>query len=129
MYAMVILVVIVAMVMLRSRVKAIRERKVSIKYFRAMSGAEIPESVQIPARHFSNLFEIPVLFFIVCLASQMMGVAGASMVTLAWIFVGARYVQAFVHLTYNNVLHRMAAYFVGVVTVVTMWTMLVISAT
>jgi len=129
MFAMVLLVGAVAAVMFRSRVRAVRERKLSIKYFRAMSGGEVPDYAAVPSRHFANLFEVPILFYAVCVSAMVLQATGPLMMTLAWMFVAARYSQAWIHLTYNNVIHRMVAFAVGLLVVLLMWIVLVISAT
>jgi len=130
MYALVLLTLVVAVMMLRGRVKAVRSRAVPFKYFRAMTGpAEVPEYAAVPSRHFSNLFELPVLFYAVCLAAMILQVNGPVMVGLAWAFVACRYVQAFIHLTYNNIFHRMTIYFTGFGILLGMWTLLVLWTT
>ena len=73
--------------MFRGRVKAVRSKAVPFKYYRAMSGGDLPDYAAIPARHFTNLFELPVLFYAACLASMILQVNGPVMVGLAWTFV------------------------------------------
>lgn len=130
MFVLVLLYLIVAILMFRSRFAAVRSKQLPIKYFRAMSGVvQIPDSVAIPARQFTNLFELPMLFFIACITAMILQLNGPVLVGLAWAFVGCRYAQALVHLTYNNVLHRMVIYAAGLLILMTMWTLLVVWAT
>lgn len=125
MYFMFLLIPLVAVVMFRARVKAVRTKALSFKYFRAMSGdSTVPEYAAIPARHFLNLFELPLLFYVVCLAAMILHIDGPVMVGLAWAFVSCRYVQALIHLTYNHVFHRMLIYGAGLLVLVIMWTLL-----
>ncbi len=130
MYFMFLLTPVIAVVMFRARVKAVRTKALDFKYFRAMcGGGEMPEYAAIPARHFINLFELPVLFFIACLIAMITQLDGPVMVCLAWAFVSFRYAQAVIHLTYNNIFHRMLAYSGGLVVVVIMWTLLALWTT
>jgi len=50
------------------------------------------------------------------------------MVGLAWAFVILRLIQAVIHLTYNNIFHRMMAYSAGFGVVLVMWTLLALWA-
>jgi hypothetical protein len=126
MYVMVLLSFVLALVMFRGRSKAVKSKQIPFKYFRAMTGdVTMPEYASIPTRHFSNLFEVPVLFYAVGLASMILQQAGPVMIGLAWAFVFLRLVQAIIHLTYNNIFHRMTAYALGFGVVLTMWTLLV----
>src|ERR1700722_1352893 len=111
MFAMVVLTVIVLATLFRSRVGAVRQGLVSAAYFRIYQGASEPESSAKAARHFSNLFEAPILFYVVCLAAMITHFTGPAMQALAWVYVGARVVHAYVHLGSNRLRHRMRAYF------------------
>jgi hypothetical protein len=73
------------------------------------------------ADNLRNLFEIPVLFFAVCLALYTTGFVTELQVSLAWGFVLLRAVHSFVHTTYNRVMHRFLAYAVSTLFVFAMW--------
>jgi hypothetical protein len=42
-------------------------------------------------------------------------------IIFAWIFVIARLIQATVNITYNNVIHRMLAFWLSVLSVFVLW--------
>ncbi len=112
---------------LTRRVRAVKTKAVSFRYFRAMQGPDlIPDYAAIPSRHFVNLFEVPVLFYVVCLSSMILQTTGPVMIGLAWCFVSLRVLQAIIHLSYNNIRHRMLVYMGGFGVVITMWTWLVV---
>ena len=71
--------------------------------------------------NFKNLFEVPVLFYAVCLALAVSGHVTALQLALAWLFVASRVAHSAIHLTYNVVMHRFYAYFAGVACVFAMW--------
>jgi hypothetical protein len=129
MFAMVVLTAVVLATLFRSRVGAVRLGLVSAAYFRIYQGAVEPESTAKPARHFANLFEAPVLFYVVCLAAMIMQFTGAAMQALAWIYVIARIVHAYIHLGGNRLRHRIRAYFFSWGVLLMMWIYLVAGVT
>lgn len=124
MFALVLLTATVLVMLFRSRVRAVRENLISAKYFRIYQGESEPESTAKPARHFTNLFEAPTLFYVACLAAMVTGQTGLAMVALAWLYVGARVLHAIVHLGGNRLRLRIRAYFAGWLTLLAMWALL-----
>jgi hypothetical protein len=124
MFAMVLLTATVLGILFRSRVRAVRDNQVPVTYFRLYQGAVEPESIAKPARHFTNLFEAPVLFYAACLAAMAAGQVGTPMVALAWAYVATRVVHAYVHLGGNRLRLRMRAYFAGWLVLLAMWMLL-----
>lgn len=126
MFAMVLLTAAVLVKLFRSRVTAVREGRVSKAYFRLYQGEVEPESTAKPARHFANLFEAPVLFYVACLAAMITHVTGAAMQVLAWTYVAARVVHTTVHLGGNRLRNRVRAYFFSWLVLLAMWIYLVV---
>lgn len=60
--------------------------------------------------NYSNQYEAPVLFFIVCIMIFLMSGVTRSVMVAAWFFVGFRVVHALIHLSVNNVLYRFLAF-------------------
>ena len=56
--------------------------------------------------NFSNLFELPVLFYTAILLTLILMVQDSILVILAWNFVISRYLHSLIHVTYNRVIHR-----------------------
>ncbi len=125
MFAMVLLTATVLVVLFRSRVQAVRDQRISAQFFRVYQGETEPESTAKPARHFTNLFEAPTLFYVACLAAMVTGQTGITMVVLAWAYVAARVIHAWVHLGGNRVRLRIRAYFAGWLVLLAMWLLLV----
>jgi hypothetical protein len=73
------------------------------------------------ADNFRNLFELPVLFYVLCLALYVTDGVTALQLGLAWTFVALRCVHSLVHVTYNKVMHRFRAYALGLVVLMAMW--------
>ncbi|PUA26572.1 MAG: hypothetical protein B0W54_22755 [Cellvibrio sp. 79] len=125
MFALVLLSLGVAFRMLFLRVKAIKTGQVRISQFRLNTG-EMPADIAQAAKNYSNLFEIPVLFYIAGTIAIAMDVESLAMVVFAWLFVVSRLVHSWVHLTYNNVIHRMWAFMAGNICLVIIWGMLLL---
>jgi hypothetical protein len=129
MFAMVVLTAVVLVTLFRSRVAAVRQGQVSLDYFRIYQGGVEPELSAKRARHFANLFETPVLFYVVCLAAMITGVSGVAMQALAWVYVAARVAHAYVHLGGNRIRHRLRVYFFSCLVLLAMWIYLVAAVT
>lgn len=120
--ALVVLTAIVALTMAVYRNVALIRGAASARYFRTFAADSPAEWVERPARAYMNLLELPVLFYVVCLLMLATGRFDSVQVALAWIFVIARYAHAFIHIAFNYVPLRFAAFLAGVVTLALMWT-------
>ncbi len=78
------------------------------------------------AYSFANQFELPVLFYVLTILEIITRQADLLFVVLAWIFVVMRMLQAFVHVTNNDVLVRGAFYGVGAIILVVMWVIYIV---
>ena len=126
MFAMVVLTATVLVILFRSRVRAVRANKVSMKYFRIYQGEIEPEETAKPARHFANLFEAPVLFYAACITAMVTQDTGLVVQALAWIYVAARILHTAIHLGGNRVRHRLRAYFAGWLVLAVLWIHIVV---
>ncbi len=71
--------------------------------------------------NFRNLFELPVLFYALCLGLAVSGLATPGFAAAAWVYVGMRAVHSFIHTTYNKVRHRFYVYFLSGLWLFGMW--------
>lgn len=70
----------------------------------------LPESAEAPSNNLKNLFELPVLFYVICLTLLHLGWVSPTDVTAAWLFVGLRAAHSLVHCTVNLVKVRFVFY-------------------
>tara|TARA_R110000772_G_scaffold47928_11_gene109367 strand:- start:951 stop:1355 length:405 start_codon:yes stop_codon:yes gene_type:complete len=126
MSAMVFLTAVIGLLSLTVRIKAAREGKVNLKYFKLMSGHEVPENIAVTTRAYNNQFELPVLFYVVSVLYLFLMPNDLVGLVLAWLFVFSRYIHAFIHLNYNHIIHRMLAFLFGFVCVMLMWAYLLV---
>ena len=83
--------------------------------------ALLPDDVNYPAYNFRNLFELPVLFYALCLYLYVTGSAEQADVIAAWVFCAFRVAHSAIHCTVNIVKARFATY---VVSTFALWFML-----
>jgi hypothetical protein len=126
MAAMVLLTFIVLIRMFRSRVGAVQSGAATANYYKTyQEGGEPREAAQL-SRHFSNLFESPVLFYAACVIAMLTGQNARLMVALAWLYVALRVAHAFIHLGRNKLMPRMRVYFSSWLVLLGMWGTLVL---
>jgi len=75
---------------------------------------------------FSNQFELPVLFYVLTILAIITHHADIVFLVLAWIFVIPRIMQAYVHVTNNNVRWRGSFYGVGALVLLAMWIIFIV---
>lgn len=70
----------------------------------------LPAEVNFPAYNLKNLFELPVLFYALCLYFYVTATAGTVEVFAAWLFLLFRIAHSAIHCTVNIVMARFIAY-------------------
>lgn len=121
MFAMVVLTFGVMLTLFVRRIRAVREGKVKVGYFKIYQGEVEPEQAAKAARHFANLFEAPVLFYAACLAAMAAHATSVTLEAISWTYVAARVIHAAVHLGRNRLRPRMVAYFGGWLALLALW--------
>lgn len=112
---------IVLLLIPRARFKAARARRVTAADFALGESENVPPEVRLPNRNFMNLLEMPVLFYVACITVYALGKVDAWAVGLAWGYVALRVAHSLVHLTYNNVFHRLRVYAASVMVLMALW--------
>jgi hypothetical protein len=90
-------------------------------FYRAHQGGQEPAHAVVTVRHYSNLFELPVLLYAACLTAFVLGAVSGWMLVWAWGYVAARLLQSAIHLSYNNPMHRGLAFVLGMVFTIALW--------
>ena len=105
--AQVALTFIVMLIMYRKRVTEMKSKRIHPQRIRTRSKSKalLTDSASA-ADNFSNLFELPILFYTAILLTLNLMVQDSILVILAWSFVISRYLHSFVHVSYNRVMHR-----------------------
>ena len=101
------------------RIPLVLRGKVRIEEI-ALDKERWPERARQASNAFDNQFQLPVLFYVACLAAIAFG-ATLFEVALAALFVLSRYVHALIHITSNHVVRRFQAYFAGLIVLCVFW--------
>ena len=125
-FPMIALVFFVLNRMRTMRFAAVRNREIGAGFYKAFQGEEEPEPLRVVSRHFSNLFEMPVLFHVGLLMIYVTHQTTTWLVACAWLYVVLRYVHSFVHLGTNDVMTRVIVYFSSGFVLLAMWATLLV---
>ncbi|AWL10701.1 hypothetical protein HMF8227_00193 [Saliniradius amylolyticus] len=120
-FSMVILTALVGFALGGARFASIKKGQVDGRYFKLMSGYELPEHLKQLERNFGNLLELPVLFYVVCVLSLVLTVSSPLFLSMAWAFVGLRVLHTAIHISYNHPLHRFLIFLLSTLVLLGMW--------
>ena len=105
--AQVALTFIIMTSMYRGRVAEMKKKRIHPQRIKTREKSRHFLTNSAPASdNFSNLFELPVLFYTAILLTLILMVQDSILVILAWTFVISHYLHSFIHVTYNRVTHR-----------------------
>lgn len=112
MLLMMVLTAVVWFVLYAKRIPAMRRAGKPVQAYTTpdVVVGVLPEEVSYPANNFKNLFELPVLFYVLCLYLYVTATVGVADVVAAWLFLVFRVVHSAIHCTVNIVMARFIAY-------------------
>jgi hypothetical protein len=103
------------------RLREMRERKIHPqKVATTKQAADNFQNVQ-SADHFRNLFEVPVLFYVLCGFLAITKLTSLVLLACAWGFVVLRVFHTYIHLTHNTVVRRFQAFVASTIVLYVMW--------
>jgi hypothetical protein len=85
------------------------------------SSRRVLAAISQPADNFNNLLEVPVLFYLAALLIWLLQLTDGFYLILAWGYVVLRYAHSAIHITYNRVMHRFAAFAASCLVLLAMW--------
>jgi hypothetical protein len=100
---------------------AVRKGQIDPRYFILFRGYEEPDKLAAYSRHVVNLFEAPLLFYVIVLTAFVTGQSGGWVLGLAWGYVALRFIHSYVHLTSNVVVTRFRIFVVSMLTLTILW--------
>ncbi|MBT8087672.1 MAG: MAPEG family protein [Gammaproteobacteria bacterium] len=94
------------------RIPAMQKRRLPTQTYTTPDKARelLPEAAAYPANNLKNLFELPVLFYALCLMLFVTDTVDAVYVAAAWGFLGFRILHSLIHCTINRVMARFLCY-------------------
>lgn len=118
--ALVLLTFIIAVKMFSDRMIEMKNKKHRLSVFKTSKDREALFVVQA-ADNFKNLFEMPVLFYLLIILLLVLNIYRPIYLYLMWAYVIARYAHSFIHSTYNKVLHRFYAFVTSFFILAALW--------
>lgn len=103
------------------RFRAAFAGQVTADDFRFGESPAVPGHVSIPNRNYMNLLELPMLFYVAGLMYFVAGEVDTAALTLAWTYVALRAAHSLIHLTYNNVFHRLTVFGISNLVLMGFW--------
>ena len=123
-YPCIALVALIALVWVRlyaERIGEMRARRISPQSLATSAQARERLARTNAADNFRNLFEMPVLFYVLCICLAITGLTDDWSVAGAWAYVALRAMHSFIHTTYNQVMHRFTVYALSSVQLFLLW--------
>ena len=120
--AMVLLTAIVMFAMLKERIAEFKERRIHPQSASSSSQLSTVLKNTKGADNYKNLFEMPVLFYVLCVILMFTTKAlSPVLLGLAWVYVALRYWHSFVHVGYNKVMTRFKIFLSSAIVLLMMW--------
>lgn len=107
--------------LLSLRIPALRNRTMKLSFYETYRDGAEPDHIAAATRHYTNLFETPMLFYLGCLVAGILGPASSLTLFCAWAFVVLRVTQSIIHLTSNIVKLRAYAFFSSMAFLLALW--------
>jgi len=126
--SLLLLVFVVSFRFLFLNVMAARKREVKPVVYQTFSAPKMPEKNLLAMNNVSNLFEMPVFFYVAAAFLYMSDSVDLLYLILAWAFVLVRIVHSGIHVTYNHVMHRLTAFMIANFILLAIWIRLVVQA-
>ena len=103
------------------RLAAVRSGEIDPRFFRLFRGYDEPDKLAAYSRHIVNLFEAPLLFYVIILTAYVTRQSEPWLIGLAWAYVALRFVHTYVHLTSNVVIVRFRIFALSMLTLIVLW--------
>jgi hypothetical protein len=124
MLGMMVLTLLVWVVMFIQRVSFAQSNRLDIEQFKTPADVQtlVPAEVSGASNNFRNLFELPVIFYGLCLYLIVSGQVDSFYTNCAWAFLALRCLHSLIHCSYNRVAHRFGVY---ILSSLVLWVMVV----
>lgn len=104
-----------------NRIGEMKAKKIDVEQFAGPNSIKDSLENINASDNFKNLFEMPVLFYVLCGLLAVAGINEPLFVCGAWAYVGLRAAHSFIHITYNRVMHRFVVYAISSIWLFTLW--------
>ena len=127
-FMMVILTLAVVYGQFFINLQALRKKDVRLSFFKLFkSDGDTPHYMEAARMHYRNMFEVPLLFYVLVLFLYFSNTVTALDVILAWLFVGGRFAHFLVRsFRYDDVLIRLKCFGFSVIILTIHWILVMI---
>ena len=119
-FALVFLIFLTMFGMFSTRTRAIRTKQVRVSQVSVGQDAWPAKATQI-GNTFTNLFEMPVLFFVLIALALPLRQADLVIVLLSWVYVVLRYLHAGIYSSSNDLRYRFGTFAASALVLLAMW--------
>lgn len=120
-FVQIILTSVVMILMGKRRIRAAKNKEITVAAFKTMNLAGANEQVIATSRNFDNQFQMPVLYLFSVLFTLQLGVVDLGYVLLGAAFVLLRVLHTLIHIGSNKVRLRFAIFLLGCVALWLLW--------
>ncbi|HKY39855.1 MAG TPA: MAPEG family protein [Polyangiaceae bacterium] len=107
------------------RIRGVLSGRLRAGAFKLGESADVPTEMVVVNRHFMNLLEMPVLFYVVCISLYVTHQVDEGTIWLSWLYVGLRLIHSLIHLTTNRVVHRLVPFALSNFVLLALWLVLI----
>lgn len=127
-FTMVLLTLTVVYAQFFINLHALRQKDVRLSFFKLFKGEEeAPHYMDAARMHYRNMFEIPILFYVLVLFLYFSNNVTSVDVILAWLFVGGRIIHSLVRtFHYDDVPFRFKGFAFSVIILTLHWILVMI---
>lgn len=119
--AMVLLTFAVSVRMFLIRVAEMKEKRLHPQAIADSNQSTAALQVVKASDNYRNLFEMPVLFYLLCSLLVSLEMSQTYFIIGAWLYVALRYGHSYVQCTYNKVMHRFRLFVSSAIVLLLLW--------
>lgn len=120
-FALVLLSVVVGLRMLQLRFRAVSRDSLPAAYFQLNQGGKLPRYLIQAEQHYTNLYETPMLFYVIVILIYVLKMTTPLSLLLAWAYIAVRLGHAYVHMGQNRLATRRRFFLSSIVVLVALW--------
>lgn len=120
-FVQVLLTSVVMVLMGRRRIRAAKNKEISLSAFKTMNLTGVNEQVIATSRNFDNQFQMPMLYLFSVLFTLHFGLADIIYVVLGAVYVALRVLHMLIHTGGNNVRQRFSVFLLSCVVLWAIW--------
>ncbi|RLA64079.1 MAG: hypothetical protein DRQ88_06570 [Epsilonproteobacteria bacterium] len=102
------------------KIKAHKAKEIRFSQFKLVT--DMPERIQLTLNNLTNLYQMPVFFFVLAVFIFAKGMETPFYLGLSWTYVFLRIIHSMIHITTNNVNLRASTFFLSIIVLVWMYT-------